>query len=629
MRKSQKKRFTAEEIERYRADPNVKDVREDRLRFTLAFRQRMYDAVKDHIGNPAIKQFLRENGYDPETFGKNIICTLSSKFKSCGRPKYGDGISVLANHPEHWNDQDLLRTGKFKRYRNGIGFTEIFVSELGHAYPEQSIEDGLRKAGIDPEMAGYQRIYTLKRKLDGKSRQSRKTSYGEEIIARYSHHPYVKSISHNRLVLSAAFFNETHFFKDMKIDDILAMYEIQYEDLSLSARNNIYYKLRNWIPNDEVQADCSEQSLRIQYRRMKALEDLLTKDLREYGAAVSSLAGNPAKRKLLELIQEFPADRSQGFTRTRILKLAGISRSNCYEILKNDAYGAACARREAQDQKDIETIHEVIAYRGFAKGSRQIYMNMRAITGEQFGLNKIRRLMHKAGIITPIRRKNQSRQSTLDLVKRNVKPNLLKRQFKLYEPDEVRLTDVTYLDYGNRKRAYGSAVKDPVSNRLIDLTVSSSNDLFLAQSSLNQIARDGITDAMILHSDQGLIYLNDSFQRQVKELGMVQSMSKRGNCWDNAPQESFFGHFKDEADYRSCRTLEELQAICLAYKDYYNTERRQWNLNRMTPENYSEYLKHLPAEVKQMRVETERKKYEAMKKRAAAEAIVRSTTLGV
>ena len=110
---------------------------------------------------------------------------------------------------------------------------------------------------------------------------------------------------------------------------------------------------------------------------------------------------------------------------------------------------------------------------------------------------------------------------------------------------------------------------------------------------------------------------------------MVQSMSKRGNCWDNAPQESFFGHFKDEADYRSCKTLEELQAICLAYKDYYNTERRQWNLNRMTPENYSEYLKHLPAEVKQMRVETERKKYEAMKKRAAAEAIVRSTTLGV
>ena len=256
-------------------------------------------------------------------------------------------------------------------------------------------------------------------------------------------------------------------------------------------------------------------------------------------------------------------------------------------------------------------------------------MNMRAITGEQFGLNKIRRLMHKAGIITPIRRKNQSRQSTLDLVKRNVKPNLLKRQFKLYEPDEVRLTDVTYLDYGNRKRAYGSAVKDPVSNRLIDLTVSSSNDLFLAQSSLNQIARDGITDAMILHSDQGLIYLNDSFQRQVKELGMVQSMSKRGNCWDNAPQESFFDHFKDEDDYRSCRTLEELQAICHAYKDYYNTERRQWNLNRMTPENYSEYLKHLPAEVKQMRVETERKKYEAMKKRAAAEAIVRSTTLGV
>jgi transposase InsO family protein len=76
----------------------------------------------------------------------------------------------------------------------------------------------------------------------------------------------------------------------------------------------------------------------------------------------------------------------------------------------------------------------------------------------------------------------------------------------------------------------------------------------------------------------------------VKKLGLAQSMSRRGNCWDNAPQESFFGHFKDEAYIRACDTLEELRKEIQAYMTYYNKYRYQWDLKKMTPVQYRDHL---------------------------------------
>ncbi|MDU7550129.1 IS3 family transposase, partial [Clostridium butyricum] len=67
-------------------------------------------------------------------------------------------------------------------------------------------------------------------------------------------------------------------------------------------------------------------------------------------------------------------------------------------------------------------------------------------------------------------------------------------------------------------------------------------------------------------------------------------MSRRGNCWDNAPQESFFGHMKDEIDFQSCNTLEELIDMIDDYIDYYNNYRYQWNLKKMTPKQYRNHL---------------------------------------
>lgn len=94
----------------------------------------------------------------------------------------------------------------------------------------------------------------------------------------------------------------------------------------------------------------------------------------------------------------------------------------------------------------------------------------------------------------------------------------------------------------------------------------------------------------LIHSDQGFHYTNPEYIEKVKALEMMQSMSKKGNCIDNAPIESFFGHLKDDVDYKSCKTFEELKVLVENYIHYYNRERSQWDKNKMTPVEYRDHL---------------------------------------
>ncbi|PGU61393.1 IS3 family transposase, partial [Bacillus cereus] len=82
-------------------------------------------------------------------------------------------------------------------------------------------------------------------------------------------------------------------------------------------------------------------------------------------------------------------------------------------------------------------------------------------------------------------------------------------------------------------------------------------------------------------SEKGITYTSPTYQKLVKKLKLGQSMSRRGNCWDNAPQESFFGHFKDEAHIKTCTSFAQLKQEIKDYMKYYNQHRYQWNLKKM------------------------------------------------
>jgi putative transposase len=95
---------------------------------------------------------------------------------------------------------------------------------------------------------------------------------------------------------------------------------------------------------------------------------------------------------------------------------------------------------------------------------------------------------------------------------------------------------------------------------------------------------------IMIHSDQGFHYTNPVYIEIVKELKMIQSMSRKGNCIDNSPIESFFGHMKDELNYKSCKSFDELRLEIGEYMRYYNQERKQWERKKMTPVDYRNHL---------------------------------------
>ena len=99
-----------------------------------------------------------------------------------------------------------------------------------------------------------------------------------------------------------------------------------------------------------------------------------------------------------------------------------------------------------------------------------------------------------------------------------------------------------------------------------------------------------LTTKTLVHSDQGCHYTSYSFIQILKDKNLRQSMSRKGNCWDNAPQESFFGHMKDEIDLSDCKTFEEVKNIIDDWMDYYNNDRYQWDLAKLSPSEYYKYV---------------------------------------
>lgn len=202
---------------------------------------------------------------------------------------------------------------------------------------------------------------------------------------------------------------------------------------------------------------------------------------------------------------------------------------------------------------------------------------------------KIERIKNEYGLTTKIRRRNPYRQNLKNTNGQRYFPNILNRQFKQAEPGTTLCADITYLPYG-KQMAYLSAVKDIASREIVGWSVSPSLQMDLVFSTLENLKERLDEKKVLLHSDQGFHYTNPEFTRRVRTMNLVQSMSRRGNCIDNAPMESFFGHFKDEVEYKNCRSFEELKDLTANYMRYYNTERRQWNLNKMTPQEYKQHL---------------------------------------
>lgn len=213
--------------------------------------------------------------------------------------------------------------------------------------------------------------------------------------------------------------------------------------------------------------------------------------------------------------------------------------------------------------------------------------------GINYNLKCIRRIMRKYNIICPYRKPNPYKKMMKATKEHKVLPNLLNRNFKQEVPGKVLLTDITYLFFQNGQKAYLSTILDASTNEILSYHLSKNLKIDIVTNTIDKLIKnhkDIIKENSFIHSDQGAHYTSPIFQNKIKKINLTQSMSRRGNCWDNAPQESFFGHLKDECNIKQCATFEELIKEIDDYIDYYNNFRYQWNLKKMTPVKYRNHL---------------------------------------
>lgn len=330
-----------------------------------------------------------------------------------------------------------------------------------------------------------------------------------------------------------------------------------------------------------------KELIRRQEAKIKLLElevELLKKiDLKERG-----LIGSQRLKSsdIFELIRITIRDNNLKNVVSYLCASAGVSRSGYYNYLSNES------KRERREEIDIKVRDDIlmaISFRGYKKGSRSIKMLLEDKFGICYNRKRIMRIMRKYNIVCPIRRKKYKYKVTKE---HKVCKNYLQREFKQNVSGKVMLTDISYLQYGNAKTAYLSTILDASTNEILSFKVRENMKLDLVISTLNELKDNQFVhfDDGMIHSDQGWHYTNPQFRIRAAEMGLQQSMSRRGNCWDNAPQESFFGHLKDEVDIKHCNTFDELHTLISDYIDYYNNDRYQWNLNKMTPIQYRNYL---------------------------------------
>lgn len=275
-----------------------------------------------------------------------------------------------------------------------------------------------------------------------------------------------------------------------------------------------------------------------------------------------------------------------------LCEIAGVSRSGYYNWVNSENNRI---EKESRDRADFELILTAYCHRGYDKGAQGIHMRLLHMEPPVvMNIKKIRRLMKKYGLVCEIRKANPYRRMAKAIKTNHVADNLVKRQFELYGPRTVLLTDITYIPFDGTF-CYLSTILDAFTKQILAYVLSESLEVDFVLETVELMVKDhgvSLTTETIIHSDQGCHYTSCSFIQLIKDKGLRQSMSRRGNCWDNAPQESFFGRMKDHIKKKieSCRLFTEVKSVVDDWMNYYNNDRYQWKLAKLSPNEYYEYV---------------------------------------
>ena len=268
---------------------------------------------------------------------------------------------------------------------------------------------------------------------------------------------------------------------------------------------------------------------------------------------------------ILELRQEYEL--------TMLLEIAQLPRATFYyhakRMVQEDKHATV-------KTKITELFHEHKGRYGYRRITDELH-------NQNFTINHktVQRLMKELGLVCRVRmKKYRSYKGEVG----KVADNLLDRDFHAEKPNQKWATDVTELRLFGQK-LYLSPIMDLCSGDIVTYTLSESPNLLMVTRMLEQALKIlPKKHNLILHSDRGWHYQHKQYRQMLAENGITQSMSRKGNCYDNAAMESFFGHLKSELLYlQEFESVEHFKRELIKYIDYYNNRRIKARLKGLPP----------------------------------------------
>ena len=250
------------------------------------------------------------------------------------------------------------------------------------------------------------------------------------------------------------------------------------------------------------------------------------------------------------------------------------------------------SQRSQDDEVLTRQVHRSFTESGETYGVRRVWPDLLA-WGYMCGRERVARLMRQAAL----QARQPSRRLPKDKGKRPLHllaPNRLERQFAASQPNQRWVADFTYI-WATEGWLYVAVVLDLYSRRVVGWSMKAQMTAELVTDALVMaLWRRGPAENLLHHSDQGSQYTSDLFQRLLGEYGIECSMSRRGDCWDNAAMESFFSSLKSERIYRRMyRNREEARADVFDYIErFYNPRRRHSTLGYLSPMEYEKQASH-------------------------------------
>jgi len=250
-----------------------------------------------------------------------------------------------------------------------------------------------------------------------------------------------------------------------------------------------------------------------------------------------------------------------------------VSRSGYYDFVKridNPARDGYLATLIAECQERCNKTY----------GCRRVQIWLQKKKHVTINFKTVLRIMNKYGLLSEIRRRRKYRKMGEELHKYE---NVLNRNFHADRPNLKWVTDIPYIQTGEGT-LYLSIIRDLYDNSIIAFKIGNEQTVHLVLSTIKSaVEKEEITTELQLHSDQGLQYTSRGYFNLTREYGITPSMSRRGNCFDNAMAENFFGILKTECLYRNKpKTFSEARQCISEYVDFYNYERIQLK-TKLTP----------------------------------------------